>query len=238
LRKLTMTAICLLVLGLVAPPAAARQPVEAPPAAQPAPAPADHASQPAAAPAHEPAAAPGQEPAAGHAPAAAHESAEAHESPWALVARVFNFAALAGLLYWFLRGPIGQHLATRRHQIAADFVTARDTTERARHQIAEIDRRLKELPAELEALKARGAEEVAAEGVRIRQQAEAERHRLLEQTRRDVELQVRLAKQALAEHTADLAVRLAHDRLTATITPADQDRLVDRYVSHVKELHG
>jgi F-type H+-transporting ATPase subunit b len=239
LRKLTMAGICLLVFGLAVPPAAAQQPVEAPPAAQPAPAPAGHAAQPAAAPAHEPAAAPGQAPAAGHAPTAAHESAEAHEeSPWALVARIFNFAALAGLLYWFLRGPLGQHLASRRQQIAADFVSARDTTERARHQIAEIDRRLKELPAELEALKARGAEEVAAEGARIRQQAEAERHRLLEQTRRDVELQVRLAKQALAEHTADLAVRLAHDRLAATITPADQDRLVDRYVSHVKELHG
>jgi F0F1-type ATP synthase membrane subunit b/b' len=131
-----------------------------------------------------------------------------------------------------------QHLASRRQQIAGDLVSARETTERARQQLIDIDRRLKELPAELEAYKAGGAEEIAAEGVRIRQQAEAERHRLLEQTRRDIELQVRLAKQALADHTADLAVRLAKDRVTATITPADQERLVDRYVSDVKELHG
>jgi ATP synthase F0 subunit b len=185
------------------------------------------------------AAAPSHAPASERVAAGEHGAAESHEeSPWGLVARLFNFAALVGLLVYFLRGPLGQHLASRRQQIAAELVSARETTERAKQQLSDIDRRLRELPAELEALKARGAEDTAAEGVRIRQQAEAERHRLLEQTRREVEMQVRLAKQALAEHTADLAVRLAHDRLTATITPDDQARLVDRYVSHVKELHG
>ena len=79
---------------------------------------------------------------------------------------------------------------------------------------------------------------MAAEGAQIRQQAEAERHRLLEQTRREIELQIRLAKQALAEHTADLAVKLASDRMTTTMTADDQARLIDRYVADVKELHG
>lgn len=225
------------------PPAPAAPPVEAPAAGQaPAPAAGEHAVTPAPAAAgseHAPA-----QPAAGGHDAAAgaqadHESAESHgESPWGLIARIFNFAVLVGLMVYFLRGPLGQHLALRRQQIAADLVSARETTERARQQLADIDRRLRELPAELEALKARGAEEIAGEAARIRQQAEAERHRLLEQTRRDVEIQVRVAKQSLADHTADLAVRLAKDRVAATITPAEQDRLVDRYVSHVKELHG
>jgi F-type H+-transporting ATPase subunit b len=230
-----------LALGLVISPVAtafagqaAAAPAHAEPAqAQPAPAapPVESPARPAAA-GHEPAA-------AGHGAQAEHASAESHEeSPWGLVARIFNFLVLVGVLAYFLRGPLGQHLASRRQQIAADLVSARETTDRARQQLTEIDRRLKELPAELEALKARGAEEVAAEGARIRQQAEAERHRLLDQTRRDVEIQVRLAKQALADYTADLAVRLAKDRVATTITPADQDRLVDRYVSDIKELHG
>jgi F-type H+-transporting ATPase subunit b len=213
-------------------PAAAGHDASAPGSTAPA------AAQPAGG-AHPAPTAPAHAPASEHATAGEHGAAEAHEeSPWGLVARLFNFAVLVGLLVYFLRGPLGQHLASRRQQIAAELVSARETTERAKQQLSDIDRRLRELPAELEALKARGAEDTAAEGVRIRQQAEAERHRLLEQTRREVEMQVRLAKQSLAEHTADLAVQLAHDRLAATITADDQARLVDRYVSHVKELHG
>lgn len=231
-----------LTLALLAAPASlafAGQEHAAAPAAQ-APAP---AAQPVEAPAapHQPAPepAPGHEPAAGHAAEGGHAAAEEHaESPWGLIARIFNFAVLAGLLVYFLRSPLGQHLASRKQQIASELVTARDTAERARQSLAEVDRRLKELPAELEALKTAGAEEVAAEGVRIRQQADAERQRLVDQTRRDIEIQVRLAKQALADHTADLAVQLAKDRLAASITPDDQNRLVDRYVSQVKEFHG
>jgi F-type H+-transporting ATPase subunit b len=154
------------------------------------------------------------------------------------VARIVNFLILVGGLVYFLRGPVGKHFATRREQITGDLASARETAERARQQLADLDRRARELPAEIEALKARGLEEVAAEGVRIRQHAEAERHRLLEQARREIELQVRLAKQSLAEHTADLAVKLAAERVAATITPEDHARLVDRYVSDVKEING
>jgi ATP synthase F0 subunit b len=215
------------------------------PTAQPAAPAVEH--QPAPAQDHAPAAAPSsaaptpaQEPAP-HAPAAGetHEAAEEHaESPWALVARIVNFLILVGGFVYFLRSPFAQHLTARSQQIRADLVSARETTDRARADLSAIDRRLKELPAEIEQLRARGGEEVAAEGVRIRQQAEAERHRLLEQTRREVEIQVRLAKRSLTEHAANLAVQLASDRIERTITPDDQARLIDRYVAGVKEIHG
>ena len=208
-------------------PAAPATPVEASGAAHQAAAPAPAAGDAA------------HQPAAGHETGGDHAAAETHEeSPWGLIARIFNFAVLVGLLGYFLRGPFGQHLASRKQQIASDLVSARETTNRAQQQLTDIDRRLKELPAELETLKAAGAEEVAAEGARIRQAAETERQRLLEQTRREIDMQLRIAKQALTEHTADLAVELAKDRLSASITPDDQDRFVDQYVSQVKEFHG
>jgi F0F1-type ATP synthase membrane subunit b/b' len=46
---------------------------------------------------------------------------------------------------------------------------------------------------------------------------------------------VRLAKKEILEHAADLSVQLAADRIKKEVTPADQDRLVDRYLSQVKE---
>jgi len=46
---------------------------------------------------------------------------------------------------------------------------------------------------------------------------------------------VRLAKRELVEHAADLAVQLAGDRIQKQITPADQQRIVERYLNEVKK---
>jgi F-type H+-transporting ATPase subunit b len=166
------------------------------------------------------------------------QEAEHEESIWPTIARLFNFAVLVGGLIYFLRSPLAQHLASRSQQIRGGLVTARETSERASAQLAEIDRRLQALPRELEALRARGVEEIAAEERRIQLQAEAEKARLIAEMDRDVGLRVRLARQALSEHAADLAVTLAADRIKQTITDADQARLADRYASQVKDIHG
>ncbi len=48
-------------------------------------------------------------------------------------------------------------------------------------------------------------------------------------------MQTRLAKREILEHAADLSVQLATDRLKQEVTPADQVRLVDRYLEQVRE---
>ena len=157
---------------------------------------------------------------------------------WPPIARLFNFAVLVGGLIYLLRSPLAQHLASRTQQIRGGLEAARETTATATAQLAEIDRRLQTLPAELEALRVKGVEEIAAEERRIQAKAEAERKRLVEEMQRDVDLRVRVARKALAEHAADLAVGLAADRVRQTITDADQARLIDRYAAEVKDIHG
>ncbi len=221
-----------------APPAQAA-PHDAPPGA----AAGEHATAPAAGagdaahgqpPAHGPpaAGAHGAE-GAGHGTEAAHD-----EGIWPPIARLFNFAVLVGGLIYLLRSPLAQHLASRTQQIRGGLEAARETTATATAQLAELDRRLQTLPAELEALRAKGVEEIAAEERRIQAKAEAERKRLIEEMQRDVDVRVRVARKALAEHAADLAVGLAADRVRQTITDADQARLIDRYAAEVKDIHG
>jgi F-type H+-transporting ATPase subunit b len=168
---------------------------------------------------------------------AAGAAAEEHRgSGWlAVIAKIVNFAILAFILAYFLRTPIAEYLASRSTQIREDLVTAAATREAARRQLADIDSKLQALPAELEALKARGADEIAAERVRIEQAAEAERQRLLDQARRDIDARLRLARRELLEHAANLAVRVAEQRIRVTITPEDQTHLVDRYVAQLAE---
>jgi F-type H+-transporting ATPase subunit b len=172
------------------------------------------------------------------APPRGHSAEGEHgESIWATAGRLFNFAVLAAVLVYFLRQPLQVYLANRGQQIRNDLVTAASMKEEAARQIASVDARLRELPAELDALRARGQEEIAAEQARIEQAAAAERDRLLEQTRRAIDLHVRVARRELVTHAADLAVQVARQRIETRITDEDQRRLVDRYLERVEAVH-
>ena len=171
-------------------------------------------------------------------PQPAHGSAEAetHQGRGAVdvIARLVNFAILAGSLWYLLRSPIAKYLADRGTQIRSDLVNAAELKQTAAAAIEEIDRKMKALPAELEALRAQGAQEIAIEEARIRAAAAAERERLLEQARREIDLQVKVAERELVTYAADLSVGVASERIKKTITSDDQQRLVDRYVQQLK----
>jgi F-type H+-transporting ATPase subunit b len=148
---------------------------------------------------------------------------------------VANFIIFLGVLYYYLNKPFKEHLAGRSSAIRKDLVDAAELRANANAQLAAIDQKLQALPRELDALRRRGAGEIESEEHRIALAAAADRDRMLEQTRREIELQVRLAKKEILEHAADLSVQLATERIKKDVTPADQDRLVDRYLSQVKE---
>lgn len=148
---------------------------------------------------------------------------------------VANFIIFCGVIYYFGNGPLKEYLATRSATIRKDLVEAAELKASATAQLTTIEQKLQALPGELSALRTRGAEEIAAEEKRIAAAAEADRERLLEQTRREIDLQVRLAKKDILEHAADLSVQLAAEKLKKEITPADQSRLVDQYLTQVKD---
>ena len=179
-----------------------------------------------------------KQPGGDHAPAEQH-AAEGHgeeeHSPWAgLLWPTINFAILAGALWYFFKSPVVGYLKDRHTSIRRDLVEAAELKAAATAQLAEIDRKLAALPGEIEALRKRGVEEIASEEQRISALAAAEQNRLLEQTRREIDLQLRLAKRELVEHTADLAVQLAGSRIETQISSADQSRIVERYLDRIK----
>lgn len=177
---------------------------------------------------------PSAAPAGEQAAAGEHGAEGEHGSPVVgTIARLFNFAVLAGTLVYFLRSPFATYLADRATQIRSDLVKAVDMRVSAAAQVAAIERKMAALPGELDALRKAGADEVAAEEARIRQAAEAERARLLEQARREIDSQLKLAERALVARTADLAVGVAARRVKSTITAEDQARLVDQYLGRL-----
>jgi F-type H+-transporting ATPase subunit b len=167
--------------------------------------------------------------AAGHAEGAVHE-----ETIWGPISRAFNSAVLLSVLYYFLRKPARAYLSSRDSEIRNDLVTAAEMKKTATAQLSELQQKMAALPGELELLRKHGQEEIAAEEARIAQAALAERERLIDQTRQEIDLQLRIAQRSLVEHASNLAVGLATDRIKKTITPDDQERLVDRYLQQVK----
>jgi F-type H+-transporting ATPase subunit b len=232
-----VSAVLLLTAGLTfaatAMPAA-QAPEAAAPAATTAPADATSAPQTTAAPESAAQAEPAGAQAEHAAAEAGHEGSEAHEAGWLpTIAKVVNFAALAGLLAYFLRTPLSQYLVDRHGAIRRDLTEAQSVRAAAEAQLVTVRARLAELPDELRALEARGREELAHERERMKAATAAEREKLLERTRREVDLQFRVARRDLLEHTAGLAMSLARTRIAETITPDDQARLVDRYAAEV-----
>jgi F-type H+-transporting ATPase subunit b len=224
--------------GLSAASLQARQQPEparsAPPAAAAAEQPSAHEIQPqgehlaAGAPAEQQ----GKEPVAGH--GGAEGEAEHAESPWALVARIFNFAVLAGALVYLLRSPIMGYLDQRGVQVRSELTKAAELRADAAAQLAQIEAKMQALPGEVDALKRRGMEEIAAEEARIRGLADSERRRLLDQARREIDSQLRLAGRDLKKRAAELAVEVATERVKRTITDREHARLVERYVTQVR----
>jgi F-type H+-transporting ATPase subunit b len=150
-----------------------------------------------------------------------------------IIAKLFNFAILAGTLVCFLKSPIAGYLRNRGTEIRGGLVKAAGLRTAAAASLAAIDRKMAALPAELDALRKAGADEVAAEEARIRQAADAERTRLLDQARHEIDWQLKIARRDLTARTADLAVAVAAKRVKATITAEDQARLVDRYLGQL-----
>jgi len=217
--------------GYAQPAEPASHPAPAATAAEPAPAAAPAAKGDHAAPTDRAAAGAAQHgtPSAGH--------GESHgESIWVTLARIANFAILAGILYWFGRKPIADHLVARGAQIRKDLVDAAEMRSTATARLVEIESKLAALPSELEQMRARSAEELEAERTRIRAAAETERDRLVEQARREIASQTRNARAQLRAHAAALAVDVADARLRSTLTPAEQSALVDQYGTQMRNV--
>lgn len=151
--------------------------------------------------------------------------------------RIFNFALMVGLLFYFVAKPLRNGLRARRENIEktlAEAQAARDAAE-ARHR--EYSEKL-----------AKATEEIAQIRAAIKREGELERDRILASARemaskieKEAESKavsvVTKARSELREEAARLAVSLAEELLKKQVSATDQQRLVDEYMQKMGELH-
>jgi F-type H+-transporting ATPase subunit b len=152
-----------------------------------------------------------------------------------LVARVVNLLLFIGLMYYFLRRPLGEAFRGSQENIRRDLMLAEEERNVALAKLEEVEGRLKNLDAEVEAIRAQAQREAAEERERIERATEEEIRKIREQARREIESASKSARAELRAYTAEQSVKLAEEMISRDIRPEDDAHLIGEYV---EELGG
>src|SRR3954447_7465174 len=148
---------------------------------------------------------------------------------WTLVV-----VGLAMLILWKKAFPlIAEALDKRQKLIDESIDTAEKTKADANALLEEYRERLKEARAQSEEIVARARKAGEAHERESTEAARVKREELMEQARRDIEAETRRAIQEIRSEVADLTV-LATEKVTRkTLSPEDQERLVQEALNEL-----
>jgi len=151
-----------------------------------------------------------------------------------LLYRIGNFVLLIAVIAYFARKPIREFFNERRTDIQNDLHEAAELRREAEARYAKWQRKLVDLEAELEQIRATFRERAEAEREQIVADANATAARIRSETMAAIEQELRKSREVLSEEAADLAVELAADLLREQVTEADRDRLVTEFIERVE----
>lgn len=147
------------------------------------------------------------------------------------IARWFNLLVFLGILYFLLRGPVRNALATRRENIRRDLIRAQEERNAALAKLEEVNARLANLNSEVTTIRQQAEREAATERERLVRATEEESRKLREQAQREIENAGKIARHDLRRYAAEQSVALAEEIIRRDIRPEDDARLVQTYVN-------
>lgn len=142
-----------------------------------------------------------------------------------------NFLVLAGGLAYLIKKNAGPYFAKRSLEIRKGMVEAQAERAASDAKVAEVDRRLAHLQAEIEALRSNAQEEAEADAQRVRREAAAEMAKIQAHLAEEIASAAKSATLELRRYSAELALGLAEQKIAASLSPEVQDRLVGIFVT-------
>ncbi len=162
----------------------------------------------------------------GQAEPAESEAKHKDLGPW----KWANFLLLVGVLGYIGSKAGKVYFNSRSEEIQKGIADAQRMRAEAESRSAEMEKRLGQLGADIEALRKSAREEAAAEGERIRQETKRELAKVQANARREMDSAILSARKELKNYSADLALDLAKQKLRNQLTPQDQHGLVRGFV--------
>lgn len=162
--------------------------------------------------------------------ALSHEEVEAEveeEQMW----KWANFVLLAGALGYMMAKFLPPVFADRTKEIQKDITEAQAAKSDADRRAADVDARLARLSKDIDTFRAQAASDMQAEGERIRKETAAQIKRVEEQAAVEIDSAGKAARHELKDFAAELALKLAEQRIASSLDAATTGKLVDGFIA-------
>ena len=148
-------------------------------------------------------------------------------------AKVLNFGILIIVLFLVARKPVAEFFSSRAKGIEDEIKVLEQKKADAEKKLAEYQAKFKSLDQESKKI----VEEYIKQGeeakIRILAEAEAQATKLEAMAKRNIEQEFKAAKVKLQQEIAEKAMIKAEELIKVSISPDDQDKLVDEYLKKV-----
>ncbi len=148
--------------------------------------------------------------------------------------QALNLLIIVGVIAYFARKPIAEYLEQRRQGIQHDLENSARLLSEAETKLADWNARAERLDAELGEIGAISRRLAEEEREEILAAAEATAARIRSDATAAVDQELRRARATLAAEAAELAVDLAAKLVAEKVTPDDQARLFDEFLSRIE----
>jgi len=162
--------------------------------------------------------------------ASSESASEDHLAPWKWV----NFLLLAGFLGYLAGKNGGPFFAARSKSIRKEMIEAAEALKAGEARAAGVERRLANLEAEIAAMRSEAQCEEQAEVQRIAQHSSAEIAKIQLHSEQEIAAAAKAARMELQRYTAELAIKLAEQKIEVRLTPEKQEALVRGFVRNLE----
>lgn len=147
--------------------------------------------------------------------------------------RIINFSILVFVIVYFGGKYMREYFANRTRKIEGAIENSQNAIEEAKKALAEIEGRIRNRQAEVDAILSVARENGEREKARLIAEGQKAADEIVKQAEGRIALEVKKAKDAIRTEAASMAVQMAEDLLKKNITAGDQKRMVENYLAGV-----
>jgi F-type H+-transporting ATPase subunit b len=153
-----------------------------------------------------------------------------------MVVNLAGFLVLLALLKKFAFGPIGNILAEREREVAADIEEAERAKEMALADKRSVEDELAKLDDRAAAIIADAEQSAEERRQELIQRAEEQSQQIVAEGERSVEVATARAREQLRRETAEIAVEVSERALREALNEQRQAALVDAFIEDIERV--
>lgn len=165
-------------------------------------------------------------------------SEEEHSSPSFLqfLGKSINFIILFGGLAYILYKPLRNFLEKRSAEIECSQKEAEDARREAEKKLEKAKAQLESLEDEVAEIKKEAEIEGAREKERILNEAKKEAERIKHLVQTEIDVYIEAGIRELKEYAAEMATKLAQERIKKKMTSQDHSLLIDKSIEKLSKI--